>query len=320
MTHSNHNKTRRSGFSRDHRRSMSTGAFIAAEAAPTNIKQTSLHPPVGAASAAINTPATPKTGGHTMNILSRISYLLTLLLLPLFSTMLAAAPETNEQQRLKEKTVTHTALQPLKKEQPQTAPVYKPPKRGAPSARVGGGTRGIDGQNISLYVLSPSDTGRTSNPQPVLYWYLSHKAETRFEFALIDDQQIQPILEKQLTQGTQAGIGSLQLSDYDITLKPGVQYRWSLALVTDPKQRSKDTLASGMIEYVAPSSELQQQLSKADSQQRVHLLAENGFWYDSFAELSQLIDSKQSEQFRGQRAALLEQVGLTEVATYAQQM
>ncbi len=253
-----------------------------------------------------------------MNIKRHLNYLIAILLTSLFSTAFAASPEADKQQRLKEKTVKHTALQPLKKEQPQTTPVYKPPRRGAPSARVGGGTRGIDGQNISLYVLSPSDTGRTSNPQPVLYWYLSHKAETLFEFALIDDQQIQPILEKQLTQGTQAGIGSLQLADYDITLKPGVQYRWSLALVTDPKQRSKDTLASGMIEYVAPSSKLQQQLSNADSQQRVHLLAENGFWYDSFAELSQLIDSKQSEQFRGQRAALLEQVGLTEVAAYAQ--
>ncbi len=251
-----------------------------------------------------------------MNIQRQLKYLLTLLLIPLFSAVSAAPPETIKQQRVKEQPLTPAAVKPLKNVKHLTAPVYKPPRRGAPSARVGGGTRGIEGQNVSLYVLSPADTGRTSNPQPALYWYLSHQAETRFEFALIDDQQIQPILEKQLPQGAQAGIGSLSLADYDITLKPGVQYRWSLALVTDPKQRSKDTLASGMIEYVMPSGELQKQLTAADPQRRVHLLAENGFWYDSFAELSQQIETQQSEQLRQQRAALLEQVGLTEAAAY----
>ena len=51
-------------------------------------------------------------------------------------------------------------------------PVYKPPLRGTPVARMGGGTRGEDEDAPEVYVLTPEHTGLTSQAQPVMYWYL----------------------------------------------------------------------------------------------------------------------------------------------------
>src|SRR3712207_1026765 len=60
---------------------------------------------------------------------------------------------------------------------PVATPVYKPPVRGAPEGRVGGGTRGGD-QTFMLSVLAPRHTGWTVQEQPVLYWYLTKAIST----------------------------------------------------------------------------------------------------------------------------------------------
>ena len=49
-----------------------------------------------------------------------------------------------------------------------TVPVYKPPVRGAPGGRVGGGTRGTD-QTFVLSVVAPNHTGLTMQEQPELF-------------------------------------------------------------------------------------------------------------------------------------------------------
>ena len=48
------------------------------------------------------------------------------------------------------------------------APLYKPPLRGAPGGRVGGGTRGSEREVFVLSVLAPDHTGLTLNEQPSL--------------------------------------------------------------------------------------------------------------------------------------------------------
>jgi len=49
-----------------------------------------------------------------------------------------------------------------------SAPVYRPPKRGAPGGRVGGGTRGFQREVFVLSVLAPDHTGLTVSEQPFL--------------------------------------------------------------------------------------------------------------------------------------------------------
>ncbi len=48
-------------------------------------------------------------------------------------------------------------------------PLYKPPIRGAPATRVGGGTRGPGDKRPSVRVLAPNHVGFTTRAQPELY-------------------------------------------------------------------------------------------------------------------------------------------------------
>ncbi len=192
--------------------------------------------------------------------------------------------------------------------------IYKPPSRGAPAARVGAGTRGVEGAGPELRVLTPDHTGYSSSPQPTLYWYLSQTMSARFEVALINDLEIEPIMETTLDREIKAGINRLNLADYDVSLKPGVVYQWSVALVTDPGQRSSDSIASGRVKYVPLSEAQETTLDAASDDEVMWFFANAGYWYDLYDRLSGLITKQpNNKDLVSQRAALLNQVGLQEV-------
>lgn len=198
---------------------------------------------------------------------------------------------------------------------PIVAPVYKPPTRGAPGGRVGGGTRGKD-QVFTLSVLAPNHTGLTSKDQPVLYWYVSKPLSSPIEFTIIDSGAT-PIIEKVLAPPAKMGIQRLPLTDLGVHLEAGKQYQWFLTLVSDPKGRSKDVLAGATIERLALSDNLAAQVSGVDQLSAAHYYAEAGQWYDAIALLSEQIEADPLDPNpRAQRAALLQQVGLQEIADY----
>jgi len=182
----------------------------------------------------------------------------------------------------------------------RAVPVYVPPKRGAPLARVGGGSRGVDDGLPYISVITPD---------------ISEDMKTRFEFALINDDDIEPIVEVVSEQQMTAGLNSMNLADQGVTLQPGVAYQWSVALVSDANKRSSDVVSSGQIELIALTAEQRSALENASEDERVMVLAREGYWYDSFDGLSRLIASDPGNQdLREQRAALLEQIGLPVVS------
>jgi len=197
----------------------------------------------------------------------------------------------------------------------QALPIYIPPLRGAPASRVGGASRGLTDARVTLSVLAPNHTGLTISEQPSLYWYLADPVAARLELTLIDDQAINPLAEIQLSAPDAPGIQHVDLSKHDIKLKPGVEYQWFVALVPDPKQRSKDILAGGTIKRVEPSPTLSAKLVHARGQQLTYVYAEEGIWYDAIAAVSGLIENApDNANLKAQRATLLEQVGLPEIA------
>lgn len=194
-------------------------------------------------------------------------------------------------------------------------PVYVPPKRGAPLARVGGGSRGIDDNLPYISVITPDHVGFTSQSQPVLYWYISDAMKTRFEFALINDDDIDPLIEVTSEQEMQAGLNSINLADHGVSLEPGVAYQWSVALVEDANKRSADIVSSGQIELLELTDAQKTQLENATAGERVSIFANEGYWYDTFAGLSDLIAADPgNSDLLAQRAALLEQIGLPAVS------
>ena len=196
--------------------------------------------------------------------------------------------------------------------QASPALIYKPPLRGAPRTRVGGGTRGAGDNLPVLSVLAPDHTGLTTTAQPTLYWYLSRPTAVHLEVSLITDDKIEPILEINQSAPQTAGIHSLSLADKGISLEPGVMYQWSVALVPDPQQRSRDIMASGTIQRVPPDASLARKLSAAPTVDRSQIYLEAGMWYDGLDALNAQIDAHpQNMALLAQRVSLLNQIGLT---------
>ena len=207
-----------------------------------------------------------------------------------------------------------TPSPPQSQTQTAAVPVYKPPLLGAPGGRVGGGTRGPARDVFILSALAPNHTGLTAVDQPTLYWFISNVTQYPVEVTVVDPQGGDPLLETRVPSPSQPGVQRIRLADFGVRLKPGVAYRWFVAVVPDPARRSKDILAGGTIERVDPSEELKKKLAQAGKADLPFLCAEAGLWYDALSALSEQIEAApQDPALRKQRAAMLVQVGLPEI-------
>lgn len=198
----------------------------------------------------------------------------------------------------------------------ESTPVYKPPLRGSPGGRVGGGTRGAALEApVSLSVLVPDHVGITLQSQPHLYYFISKKTTYPLEFTITEKSTVKPVLEARLSPPEKGGIQCIRLADHGVELRQNVPYQWFVAVVTDPGRRSRDILSGGMIEVVSPSAALSEKLRHTERAKQPFVLAQEGIWYDALAALADRIEASPKDlSLRKQRAALLEQVGLNEAA------
>jgi Domain of Unknown Function (DUF928) len=210
----------------------------------------------------------------------------------------------------------------VKEQKPQAGQMtktllYQPPRGlGAPSAgrRVGGGTRGTNKSVPILSVLAPGHTGLTVREQPDLYWFASDVVTNPVELTLTLEKGDTPLLEKPLPVPLKAGIQRVRLSDYGVKLIPGERYSWSIALVLDPKRRSKDIIAMGAIERV---ERVGINLAAVPTTDAFYRFAADGLWYDAMMVISELIESAPNDMaLRKQRVELLDQVDLPEVGSF----
>jgi hypothetical protein len=197
-------------------------------------------------------------------------------------------------------------------------PIYVPPDLGAPSARVGGGTRGGPGESLpTLEVLAPDHVALTAQKQPVLHWYLSADTSHPLEFSIRRDDALEPLKEVQLPGPHRKGIHALSLAAQGVSLEPDADYRWFVSLVPDRERRSNDVLAGGMIRRRELPAQLGQRLEGAGPSQAAFMQAESGLWYDALASLARGIEAAPADKgLHAQRAALLDQVGLADAAAY----
>jgi hypothetical protein len=216
-----------------------------------------------------------------------------------------------------------SAQQPKPQEPPREsvakaapAPLYKPPLRGAPGGRVGGGTRGAPGRDIFvLSVLAPDHTGLTTKEQPSLFWFISADTSLPVELTVSDPNATEPLLETRVAVPVGRGVHRVRLSDYNIKLAPGVAYQWAVTVIPDASRRSRDILASGTIERVEPAGDIAPKLAAAGDEERASVYAEAGIWYDAIEAVSDLIERSPGDAMpRNYRRALLTQAGLPQMA------
>jgi hypothetical protein len=198
---------------------------------------------------------------------------------------------------------------------PAPAVKFRPQTSGAASVRVTGGSRGTGPEAVALDVLAPDDIGTTTQEQPSLFWFQSKPANARFELTLLQDNKVKPLVQVQVDRAGKAGVQRLKLANQGVKLTPGVEYQWVIALITDPDNRSKDLIASGVIKRVEASAELKEKVGKADPASLPGVYADAGIWYDALSALSDQIDAHPDDQaLRQTRADLLRQVGLKTAA------
>ncbi len=193
-------------------------------------------------------------------------------------------------------------------------PIYRPPAMGKPARTVGGGSRGPGDSFPQVYALVPSHVARTSSPQPSLFWFIDDipAPSSKIQFTLIDEDGVEPMVEASIETPKAAGIHRVRLSDFGVELHPDTEYEWSISILVDPNERSKDIVATGWIRCVRPSDELKTRLASEGEARAVHVYADEGLWYDALTALGDRIDG--SPEFETMRSALLGQVGLQDVA------
>ncbi len=199
--------------------------------------------------------------------------------------------------------------------------VYVPPHRGAPAPgrRIGGGTRSIEKKGPVVSLLAPDHVGLTTHDQPVLYWFVSETVTTpiEVEVTLMETEGVKPIMKAKLEPPIGPGIQRVNLSEHGVHLTPGAQYEWSVALVLDPKRRSRDIVVSGSIERVTTEQAGDIPADKTPDRDTVARYAKAGLWYDTIMSVSDLIEASPTDQsLRQQRAHLLDTAGLQEVSAY----
>ncbi len=197
--------------------------------------------------------------------------------------------------------------------------LYVPPNRGRALNTAAGGTRTLttESGDVTVAVLAPRDhVAFTTRAQPTLYWFVSADTDQRIDLTLVDDDSIDPLLEMTVPAPVRRGIHSLVLAEFGLSLEPWKTYRWHVAIVQDAKRRSIDTLAEGFIERTGITASLERSLRGASTAYGPYALS--GIWYDAIDEvLSAIGKDPGNKRLRLQRAAMLEQAELGEIAEYA---
>ena len=166
-------------------------------------------------------------------------------------------------------------------------------------------------------VLAPEHVGLTLQEQPILYWFTPTKQDRAFsfEFTLIGDNAETPLVETKLPPPAQAGLQEIKLSDYKVKLSPGERYLWSVSLIVDAEERSANVVARGGIERV-DREKLEQPLAvNFTDAEAASRYAEAGLWYETMMVITDRIKADPAnKELREQRAAFLDQIGLSDVA------
>ena len=197
-------------------------------------------------------------------------------------------------------------------------PLYTPPKKITPRARVGGDARGGDGSEGEVKALVPDHVGLTSKETPVVNWFVSKPTPYQVIVTLRDDRSPKAFQEKSIPSPKQPGIYTINFKELGFVLEPNVQYKWYVAVIRDPEQHSNNQVAGGIIERCELSECLEPMGAKLTcSYDTVVDNAKAGFWYDAMGCLCNLIDSdSKNEKLRRLRARLLKEVGLNGVAEW----
>ncbi len=198
--------------------------------------------------------------------------------------------------------------------------LYKPPLRGMPRNRIFGGSRGKKSNEIYLTVIAPDHTGFTVNAAPKLYWCSDAEIEKPVEFSLVDPNFPQPVIEIIIEEKVKKGIHGVSLENHKINLKLGIEYQWSVAIIINSDDRSKDIVSTSHIQRI---NNMKVDRSNSEPDKELEIItefAEKGIWYTMFDRLYLLsLNHPDSIEIRKLLQDSLIQIDLGPVAEFVNQ-
>lgn len=199
--------------------------------------------------------------------------------------------------------------------QPRPKLLYKPPRLRAPKVSTGPGTRGDGSELLSLALLAPDHAGLTALEQPSLFWFQSRSTAHPIEITIVIPGRAEPVLQLASSRAPKGTVHRIDLKKQGVRLEEGVTYRWSVAIVMDPGHRSKDLVASGVIERISGEARNAGTGRDSPNWDKGVAAARRGLWYDAVACVADLGGEERWEGL----AQLARQVDLNEVAAYCEE-
>ena len=185
----------------------------------------------------------------------------------------------------------------------KTTQAYKPrPGRKRTQARKPGGYRGdscnLRSQDPITLIVPQDHIPLTTSKRPTFFWNVNTISHP-IRFTLYEPGQPDPIYVQNITP-TAPGIVALKLPSTANTLKIGIQYRWTVSVICNPKKPSENIYAKAWIERVESS------IASGNAESCRSYYARSGIWYDALA-----CQAESTKEFW----SLLNQVQLSAIAT-----
>ncbi len=176
-------------------------------------------------------------------------------------------------------------------------------------------TRGPSCTSNEFYVLAPRGIGQTHRSHPSLFWYYPKKTECPIELTLAENEG--KMVFRTPLSAQKEDIQHLELREFNDRLeqhlKDGVEYQWSIAIITDVNSPSTKSVAKGFIKKSQAPVDTSERLSAQDQIKKIETYAETGYWYDAFALVLDLLQENSRDCDLWQRfTELLSQEDLPE--------
>ncbi len=211
----------------------------------------------------------------------------------------------------------------------------EPEDRGAPSDRIGAGTRGnCPLVNKSAVALVPEMfrkttqkanastakfvLGLTEAEYPTFWFYIPYTSKqiSSVKFVLVDEKDTYMTKEPiPITLSETPGVISVPLPKTVKPLERGQYYHWYLLIDCQPQNRSEDIALQGLVERVSPPPDFTNRLKAATPSQQVVLYSQQGYWQEAITTLGELRRQKpQDAALANEWQELLDSVQLGNVA------
>ncbi|NER31470.1 MAG: DUF928 domain-containing protein [Symploca sp. SIO1C4] len=201
---------------------------------------------------------------------------------------------------------------------------YSPPSGiGTPSNTAGAGTRAprqgclVTGKPLTA-LLPSNNFGVTENTHPQFFVYMPaialEEESIPVEF-LLETQDGKDIYQTRFNSNGKDGILAISLPNHESIspLEVDGNYKWSVAVICDPDERSMDIAVEGWVRRVKLDSTFNHQLRQLSLSKQVELYAEAEIWHDALASLAQLrLNNPDDSEIAAEWSKLLSAVGLNE--------